>query len=99
MRLFTLVAGSQRVLTVNASDVQEAMDALSTLLGDVDALTIRNATPDEAMAWNASAMQAEMGIPSVNTLGGSSRCCSDAFATGSLPDAKLTNFKTSLVNN
>ena len=52
--------GNQRVLTINASDVQEAREALSTLLGDVDALSIRHASADEAMAWNASAMEAGM---------------------------------------
>ena len=58
LRLYTALIGSQRVLTINASDVQEAREALSTLLGDVDALSIRHATADEALAWNASAMEA-----------------------------------------
>jgi hypothetical protein len=58
MRLYTAVIGSQRVLTLNASDVHEAREALATLLGDVDALSIRHATTDEALAWNASALEA-----------------------------------------
>ena len=60
MRLYTALIGSQRVLTLNAGDVQEAREALSTLLGDVAALSIRHASADEAVAWNASAMDARL---------------------------------------
>ena len=38
----------------------EAREALSTLLGDVAALSIRHASADEAVAWNASAMDARL---------------------------------------
>jgi hypothetical protein len=55
MRLFTALAGSQRVVTIN--NPEEALQALSVLLGGMDPLTIRAATADEAMAWNASAME------------------------------------------
>ena len=59
MRLFTGFAGSQRVLTLNATDVQEAKDALTMLgvTGD-GSLIIRRAMPDEAACWRASAMEA-----------------------------------------
>jgi hypothetical protein len=70
MRLYTAVIGSQRVLTLNASDVQEAREALSTLLGDVAALSIRHASADEALAWNASAMEVGKDVDQIDTLGG-----------------------------
>jgi hypothetical protein len=60
MRLYTAVIGGQRVLTLNSHDVHEAREALATLLGDVAALSIRHATADEAMAWNAAAMDARL---------------------------------------
>ena len=47
MRLYTALIGSQRVLTLNAGDVQEAREALSTLLGDVAAFSFPDATLDE----------------------------------------------------
>jgi hypothetical protein len=58
MRLFTVCADGCRVLTVNAGNEQEAMDALGVLLGNVDWLSVRVASVDECLAWNASALEA-----------------------------------------
>jgi hypothetical protein len=58
MRLFTLFAGSQRILTINADDVQEAREALTTLLGSTDGMVVRAASVNECLAWNSSAMTA-----------------------------------------
>jgi hypothetical protein len=78
LRLYTILIGCQRAMTMNAHTEQEAWDALATLLGDMDALTIRNATVDECLVWNASAIDAGKGLTSGYTLGG---------FTGSLPNA------------
>jgi hypothetical protein len=58
MRLFTLFAGSQRILTINSDDVQEAREALTTLLGSTDGMVVRAASVNECLAWNSSAMTA-----------------------------------------
>jgi hypothetical protein len=58
MRLFTVCADGRRMLTVNADSEQEAMDALGVLLGNVDWLSVRVASVDECLAWNASALEA-----------------------------------------
>jgi hypothetical protein len=58
MRLFTALAGSQPMVTINAHDHEEALDALTTLLGEMDGASVRVATPEEALCWNTSATQA-----------------------------------------
>jgi hypothetical protein len=58
MRLYTACADGCRVLTVNADNEQEAMEALTTLLGDVDGMRVRAATVEECLAWNTSALEA-----------------------------------------
>jgi hypothetical protein len=55
MRLFTLLAGNQPMVTINAADSEEAMEALCVLLGNVGDLTVRVATPAEMVCWNVSA--------------------------------------------
>ena len=58
MRLYTACTGSERVLTVNADNEQEAKEALSALLGEMDGVSVRVATPEEVLCWDTSATQA-----------------------------------------
>jgi hypothetical protein len=58
MRLYTACTGSERVLTVNAHDHEEAREALSVLLGEMGELSIRTAASDEVASWCGSAADA-----------------------------------------
>jgi hypothetical protein len=58
MRLYTACADGCRVLTLNADNEQEAMVALTTLLGTTDGMVVRAASVNECLAWNASALDA-----------------------------------------
>ena len=58
MRLFTMWAGDCRVVTINADNPEEALQALSALLGNVSGMVVRVATDAEALCWNVSASEA-----------------------------------------
>ena len=60
MRLFTILAGKRRMFTINAECEEEVRAAIGSWLGlsREPNLTIRAATPHEAAAWRASAMDA-----------------------------------------
>jgi hypothetical protein len=56
MQLFTVCAGNQRMLTINADHERDAWDALSSLgVMDDGEMTIRAATDDEVASWCGSA--------------------------------------------
>ena len=60
MRLFTILAGKHRMLTLNAEGEEEVREAIHTWLGlsREPYLTVRPATPHEAAAWRVSAIDA-----------------------------------------
>ena len=60
MRLFTILAGKRRMLTLNADDEEEVRAAIGSWLGLASErdISVRPATPPEAAAWRTSALDA-----------------------------------------